>query len=253
MRYSFIAAALISAAQALPAIPVSGNTVAEGELPVLLNYHVPRDVGRVSLKSVEDARRDKVLEDARAEYQRRLNALSPTQRNEFENKYEPKLRLDSQGYQNILRDRKTGEVIQGTDPFETAVNQLSNKGSENGGPKAPVTDPNTAASPADAESAMNLLTGPTRESFNNLMGQPSDRPSQGQTSNDINVGMGQVKEGVPSDMAAFNQIVNQPSPAYDSLRQSFNEGKYVPGVDGFDSSDNPIFGDQGKYDAAVWG
>ncbi|KAE8334104.1 hypothetical protein BDV24DRAFT_170595 [Aspergillus arachidicola] len=98
-------------------------------------------------------------------------------------------------------------------------------GSENGGPKAPVTDPNTAASPADTESAMNLLTGPTRESFNNLMGQSSDRPSQAQTSNDMNVGTG----------------------------QSFNEGKYVPGVDGFDSSGNPIFGDQGKYDAAVWG
>ncbi|KAF5854930.1 hypothetical protein ETB97_010616 [Aspergillus alliaceus] len=125
--------------------------------------------------------------------------------------------------------------------------------SEKGGPKAPGTDLNTSASPTDAESAMNLLTGPTRESYNNLMGQFSERPSQAQTSNDIKVGNGQAKEGVPSDMAAYNQIVNQPNSAYDSLRQTFNDGKYVHGVDGFDSSGSPIIGDQGNYDAALWG
>ncbi|KAE8334425.1 hypothetical protein BDV24DRAFT_145907 [Aspergillus arachidicola] len=63
----------------------------------------------------------------------------------------------------------------------------------------------------------------------------------------------QDDNGVQSAQAPsnINDIASVENPAYDQMRQDWNNGQYVSGVDGFDDNNNPIFGDNGSYNAAL--
>ncbi|KAF5856629.1 hypothetical protein ETB97_007079 [Aspergillus alliaceus] len=226
MRYAVITAILVSAAQALPAIPARGSILAKEFRGTTMIHPVPDDGKHVHPRSMDDKEEEDWFSNppAGSIVSEVLGLVKDGDQDAADpiNKESPKIDYDKE--YSISSD----STVDGRDPEASHL------------------------SPED-ESGLHLLTGNTQQSYHNLMGQTNGGSSPDRLSNDMNVGNGQEREGVSSGMDAYNQIVKQPNSAYESLRKDFSNGKYLPGVDSFNGAGNPVIGDLGKYDRALWG
>ncbi|KAF5854788.1 hypothetical protein ETB97_011568 [Aspergillus alliaceus] len=124
-------------------------------------------------------------------------------------------------------------------------------------PSAPESNSKDFQPSTEEQSGLNMLTPDTQNGFNDLSGSNSVQSAQAPSNGQDDAQSSQpraaesVGEGKPYDEQAYKNIVNPGNSAYDQMRQNWNNGKYIPGVDGFNDNNNPIFDDRGNYDAAV--